>query len=881
MSNSNADTQPVSPVIKRHRGPSVVWLLPFLALLISGWLVFKSYQDAGIMIEVQFDTAEGLEAGVTKVIYRGLPTGTVKSLQLNEDLKSVTALIEMEKEAAEVLREGTRFWLVKPQISLSGVKGLETLLSGYYVEIQPGQGDTTTEFTADNEPPPPLKDKRGLYLTLQADTAQSIQRGAAVFYRQIEVGEVINFGLSDRSDQIRIELFIEPAYSHLISNNTRFWNASGISLKADLSGLDLRFGSLAAIIAGGISFYTPPDDNSGLDPDKPFQLYPDYEAAEDGIAVYVKFPARTPLVEGTRVISEGIQIGRVQQLSLSSDLRTLDARLLIDPRAKPLLRSDSQFWLPQPDISLNKLQKIGDLIKGASIELQPGQGSPQFEFTALNTPPARRPGLPGFDIQLEAEQLGSVSYGSPILYRQIPVGEVRGYELSEDNDRVIIHATVRDEHADLIRHNSRFWEQSGLNLQAGVDGVEFNSASLSTIIDGGISFFTPDTQEQKTVSENHRFHLFRNFDNASKQGRLLYKENAGKLPIRVRAPALGSLTVGAPVLYKQLQVGKVSHYALDKQQDEMVIHLLIDKTYRHLVTDQSRFWNSSGIDASLSRQGVRINTESLQTLIRGGVSFANLEARGKPAKARAQYTLHPSEAKALQQGPDIRVTFPAGPDIALGAKIRYKGLEMGEVTDVRLLDSDGAIETAIALNKEGALLAKQGTRFWIAAPKFNLSGVDYPETLLIGNHIEALPGPGKPEYRFTGLLERPGDLQLPGLNIILETHQLGALKRDSVIYFRGMPVGHVVGFELTQDSQTVQLFANIKPRYRRLVTPDSQFWNISGIDAEFGLFSGARVETTNLESFVQGGIAFSTPDLSKSNVGTGYRFTLSEKEPRQ
>lgn len=879
MSNQQREAQPTQPVIRRHRGPSVVWLLPFLALLISGWLVFKSYQDAGILIEVQFDTAEGLEAGVTRIMYRGLPTGMVKSLQLNEDLKSVTALIEMEKEAAEVLREGTRFWLVKPQISLSGVKGLETLFSGYYVEIQPGQGEPTSRFTADNEPPPPLKDKQGLYLTLQADSAQSIQRGAAVFYRQIEVGEVIDFGLAGRADQIQIELFIDPAYSHLISNNTRFWNASGISLKADLSGLDLRFGSLAAIIAGGISFYTPPDDDSGLDPGKRFPLYPDFEAAEDGIAVYVSFPARTALVEGTRVVSEGIQIGRVQQLNLSSDLSSLDARLLIDPRAKPLLRSGSQFWLPEPEISLNKLQKIGDLIRGTAIELQPGPGTPQFEFTALNTPPARRPGLPGFDFQLEASQLGSVSYGAPILYRQIPVGEVRGYELSEDTERVIIHATVRAKYAGLIKHNSRFWEQSGINVKAGVDGVQLNSASLSTIIDGGISFFTPDTRDQRSVPENHRFQLFRSFDGASKQGRLLYKENAGKLPVRVHATKLGSLTVGSPVLYKQLPVGEVSHYALNPQQDGVVIHLLIDKAYRHLVTDQSRFWNSSGIDASLSRQGIKIHSESLQSLMRGGIAFANLRPDGKPARSRALFTLHDSEIRALQQGPDIHVTFPAGPDITPGARVKYKGLEMGEVIDVQLQGTQGAVKAHIALNQAGTLLARQGTRFWIAAPRFNLSGIDYPETLLIGNHIEALPGQGQPAHRFTGLLEQPADLPLPGLNIILETPQLGAIDRNSHIYFRGMPVGHVVGFELSPNSQTVQLYANIKPRYARLVTPDSQFWNISGIDAEFGLFSGVKVETTNLESFVQGGIAFSTPNLSKPAVSAGYRYPLSEKQP--
>ncbi|GGK79044.1 PqiB family protein [Amphritea balenae] len=879
MSTPQSDNQASMPVIKRHRGPSVVWILPFLAALIAGWLVVKSYQDAGIMIEVQFETAEGLEAGVTKVMYRGLPTGMIKSLQLNDDLKSVTALIEMEKEAANILVESTRFWLVKPQISLSGVKGLDTLLSGYYIEIQPGQGEETTRFIADDEPPPPLKDKKGLYISLLADTAQSIQRGAKVFYRQIEVGEVINFGLSSNAEQIRIELFIEPAYSHLINNNTRFWNASGISLKADLPRIDLRFGSLAAIIAGGISFYSPPNDNGGLNPDHEFHLFADFEAAEDGIAVQVKFPARSALHEGTQVVSQGIKVGRVQQLELSTDLSTLNARLLIDPRASTLLRSGTQFWLPQPKLSLNRLQQLGDLIKGSPIELQPGPGAPQFEFTALNNPPARRPGIPGFDIRLEANQLGSVSYGSPILYRQIQVGEVRGYELNENGSKVFIHATIRPEHADLIKHNSRFWEQSGVQLQAGLEGIKLDSGTLSSTLDGGISFFTPDTKDQQAVKPEHSFHLFRNFDNASKQGRLLYKENADKLSIRVQADSLGSVTVDAPVLYKQLPVGSVSHYALDPVSNSVIIYLLIDKPYRHLVTDQSRFWNSSGIDASLTKEGVQVHSESIQSLLRGGISFSNLNDKGSQAKTRQLFTLHPDQSKALQQGPDIQVTFPSGPNIAEGAKVLYKGVEMGTVERLELTDARGTIKANIALNKQGSLLAHKGSRFWVAAAKIDLSGIDYPETLLLGNHIEALPGTGEIQYNFTGLSEIPPDLPLPGLNIVLETAQLGSLNKRSLLYFRGMPVGSVSGFELSDDSQLVQLFVNIKPRYSNLITPDSQFWSISGVDAEFGLFKGFKLETSNLESFVQGGIAFSTPNPGSAKVIQGTQFPIWERKP--
>lgn len=879
MSPPQADNAPASrPSIKRHRGPSVVWLLPFLAAIIAGWLVIKNYQDAGIMIEVQFETAEGLEAGVTKVMYRGLPTGKIKSLKLNEDLKSVTAMIEMEKEASEILVDGTRFWLVKPQISLSGVKGLDTLLSGYYIELQPGQGKERLSFVADNEPAPPLKDRQGLYLSLLADSAQSIQRGAKVYYRQIEVGEVINFGLTDNAEQIRIELFIEPAYSHLITDSTRFWNASGISLKANLSRVDLRFGSLAAIIAGGISFYTPPDDESVLTPGHEFPLFADFEAAEDGIVVTVKFPARTSVHEGTRVISEGIQIGRVQSLQLSEDLTTLNARLLIDPRARPLLRSGSQFWLPKPKLSLTRLQNIGDLIQGAAIVLQPGSGEPQFNFTALNTPPAHRPGISGLNISLESDRLGSLDYGSPVMYRQIPVGEVSGYELSADGTKVQIYATIKEQYADLVKHNSRFWEESGIKLKADVDGIDFESASLSNLINGGIGFFTPDTRDQKSVEQEHKFHLFHNFDNASKQGQLLYKENADKLPIRVKADTLGSLTSGAPVLYKQLPVGTISHYAL-ADDDSVIIHLLIDKPYRHLITGQSRFWNASGVDASLSRSGVKIHSESFQALLRGGIAFDNLSSNGKAAAPRQLFRLYKTQRKALQKGPDIIVTFPPGPNIISGANVYFKGVVMGRVERVRLLDSQGSAATQIALTDEGGLLARNGTRFWIAAPKINLSGVDYPETLITGNHIEALPGNGERQLSFTGLPESPADRNLPGLNIVLQTEQLGAIDINSNIYYRGMPVGYVSGYELSDDNHRVKLFVNIKARYSKLVTRSSKFWNIGGIDAEFGLFKGLKVETTNLESFVQGGIAFSTPPGDTQPVRSGYQFELFEQEP--
>lgn len=872
------DDSPATPVIKKHHGPSVVWLLPLLAAIIAGWLVIKSYQEAGIMIEVQFDSAQGLEADITQVMYRGLPTGKVKSLQLNDDLQSVTAIIEMAAETEDVLVQGARFWLVKPQVSLSGVRGLETLFSGYYIEFQPGTGDDTKKFVADNEPPPPLRNQAGLYISLTADTAQSIYRGAKVFHRQIEVGEVIDFRLARDGKQIQVDLHVDQAYSHLINNRTRFWNASGITVNMDLPKIKVHFNSLASIIAGGISFYTPPGAEQALDTDKTFTLYNDYEAAEDGVSVSVEFSARTPLHEGTRVVSQGIEIGRVQRLEFSPDLSKQTAYLLIDPRAKPLLRAGSRFWLPKPQFSLSQLKQVGDLITGKAIEMQPGPGAPRFKFTALNTPPAKQPGPPGLDIQLVSDQLGSLNYGSPILYRQIPVGDIRGYELIDNGQKVLIHGTIKPEHASLIKQHSRFWNSSGIKFSAGTDGVKLETGSAATIISGGISFFTPHTREQKEIAPEHRFHLFNDFDNASNRGRLLYRENAGKLPLRLKAGSLGSVSVGSPVLFKQIEVGKVSHYALAEGGNEVIIHLLIDTAYKHLVTDQSRFWNVSGVTAELNLQGVDIRTESISALLNGGIAFANLNRSGNPAKPRQLFTLHPSAEKGLQQGPTIKVSFPTGPDLSANAVVRYKGLEMGRVEQVKLIGADGSIEASIALNQQGSLLAREGSQFWIAEPAISLAGIDNPQALIFGNHIEALPGSGDPINAFTGQSSAPIRPQPAGLNIILETPQLGSIELGSPVYYRGIPVGKVTGYELSKNKQAIELYANIQPRYTELVTRASRFWEVSGFSAEFGLFSGLELKTNNMDSFIRGGIAFINPTEAPA-AATDSRFKLNNQAP--
>lgn len=194
---------------------SAIWVLPLIALLIGGWLGWRAYNEAGIEIQVFFATGDGIQAGKTEVIYKGMPIGKVIALELDDSGKQrgVRATIEMDKRVEPHLRSNTRFWLVKPSVSLAGITGLETLVSGNYISASPGDGEPTLKFTALTEPPPLADSEPGLHLTLKAERLGSLNRDSPVFYKQIQVGRVKSYALIEELNLIEVKVFIQPEFA--------------------------------------------------------------------------------------------------------------------------------------------------------------------------------------------------------------------------------------------------------------------------------------------------------------------------------------------------------------------------------------------------------------------------------------------------------------------------------------------------------------------------------------------------------------------------------------------------------------------------------------------------------------------------------------------
>jgi paraquat-inducible protein B len=862
------------PIITRRHLPSAIWFLPLLAALIAGWLVYKNYDDKGILIEVIFDSASGLEANKTKVFYRGLPTGVVKELRIDEDLRRIKALIEMVPQTEKTLTDNAKFWLVKPQVTLSGVRGLETLLSGSYISYQPGpEGEPKRVFEALNQPPPPIKDSDGLYITLTADSARSVYQGAKVYFRDIEVGEVLSHALSADGKKVMIETYIEPRFTYLIKENTRFWNASGIKVKADLSKIDIQIGSLASIIAGGVHFSTPDESSPEARNSQVLPLYDGYEAAQDGIEITLRFPGATELREGATVQSRGIQIGRVKQVTLTDDFKHLDSILLIDPRAQDLLKEGSQFWLQKPEISLDNLGSLSSLLRGSHIELEPGQGADKRAYSALEIAPIKRQLSQGKAIELRTEQLGSISKGAPILYRQLPVGEVINYELDAKGKHVIIHAAIEQRYSHLITRHSRFWNASGIDLTANLNGVKLRTESAAALLRGGISFFNPP-KTSKAQKQTSVYQLYSDYHQASEKGTLTDKRFQKALKIRLHSEASGALSPGDPILYKQIPVGEIAQTVLNKDGKSVTLYGFIDPTYDHLINEGSRFWIASGIEADFSLKQLSIRSESLKTIVQGGIAFET-EHTGKTIKQNHLFTLYPDHSTSVQQPLGIQVIFPAGKSIQPNTDLRFKGQVVGKVTKVAVINEGNELQVGLNLFRDGHFLARKHSLFWVVEPTIRLSGVDHPEGILTGNFIEAASGEGPATVSFRGTSKAPAFQNKEGLNLTIHAPKLGSLFKGSPIFYRQVPVGSVTGYDLTPNGKSVEIFINIQAEYALFVRKNREFRNASGVRIDASLFGGINFRADSLETMIGGGLSFTSPPESQP-AEPGETFIIDE-----
>lgn len=282
------------PIAKQPRNWSsrFIWIIPILALLVGIGLGVKVILERGSTITISFKSGDGLEAGKTFVKYKDVVIGVVKTVDLSEDHKEVIATVQIDRKATDFLREDTRFWIVKPRITASGVSGLGALFSGSYIAADLGRSTESRDHFAALEIPPILtQDTPGRKFILRAPNLGSHDIGTPVYFRQLTVGEVVAYELDKDGKGVSIEVFIHAPYDRFVTNDTRFWNASGIDVSIGAGGINVQTESLISVLAGGIAFEGAPPSYDAANnltetttpqeatTDTPFQLFPTKELA--------------------------------------------------------------------------------------------------------------------------------------------------------------------------------------------------------------------------------------------------------------------------------------------------------------------------------------------------------------------------------------------------------------------------------------------------------------------------------------------------------------------------------------------------------------------------------------------------------------------------
>lgn len=316
------------PAEKTYRAISMVWLIPLVAGAIAIWLAYTTLAEQGPTVAISFKTAEGLEPGKTKVKYRDVDVGMVTAVKLANDLSHIVVSAQMAKEMAPHMNDGTRFWIVRPRVGTGGISGLSTLVSGAFVEVDPGKGEKASEYVGLEEPPLIASDIAGREFVLRAEELNSIYRGSPIQFHGLEVGEVLGYELHEDGKGIKLHAFIEEPYDQLVTEQTRFWNVSGIDIDVNAEGVSFSTDSLQSLLVGGIAFDTPLTAATRIvaEAGREFPLYDSFDnvteaAFSESVPYLLHFEGSVRgLHAGSPVEFRGIKVGRVAEVRLVYDI---------------------------------------------------------------------------------------------------------------------------------------------------------------------------------------------------------------------------------------------------------------------------------------------------------------------------------------------------------------------------------------------------------------------------------------------------------------------------------------------------------------------------------------------------------------------------------
>jgi paraquat-inducible protein B len=855
------------PIIEEKSSISFVWLLPIIILAVLGWTVYESYNKKGTNITVTFNSAEGLKEGITPLKYRGLELGKVTKIDI-KDLDKVEVNILVKKEAAKyVAKKGSNFWIKKPTITLTKITGLNTLISGYEIEFMPDKdieknlnaNDGKTDFKGLNSQPEYQYVKGGYYITLLAKNGDKVNNEMPLFYNSFQIGEIVSKEL--KNSNVYLKAYIYKKYENLVNESSNFVLNDALHVTFGAGGFSLKVSSLYSALIGGITISTPLLDAKKITEEKHYHLYTTSDNLEEKIAIDISFLNAEGIGVDTPILYKGINIGKITNISLKKN--SVKANAYVFKKYKYLLTNNSDFFINEPEISLDGIKNIGTVFTGKYVTLNYKKGDFQTSFKDKNL--SQKDNVNDLEITLKANSLGSVTKKSKIYFKNIEIGKITDISLAKDFKSVIIKTLIYDRYKKLINKNSIFYDMSSKLIDIKNLNMSINYSGIDSLLKGSIALIADKSSKNSKKS----FKLYKSYQEAYKIKKL---RNEGFL---LNAAFENSFTLkkDMPVFYENQEIGFVNDIKFEEYYSKA--NLFIYNKFKKYIDKKSRFYKKSPLKIDASLNGILFEIGDISSLLNGSIYLDKTSI-----KKLQGYQIYESYDKMKSNSDVISIVFDNDVEglIEQSSKLIYKGIDVGKVIDISL-SKNQKIVVKVQIYKDFKSFAKQGNQYYLKKSKISLQEVKNLSSAIFAVNLGVVKNSSKKMQRsFKGYdsISKVRDSSIGKIYKVVSSHATSA-GVDSPIYYKNVQIGKINSVDLSSDASKVVLDCLIYDKYTHIIRKNSNFYDISGFKLKFSLFSGTEVKTNTITSILKGGLMVITPKKYEEKADSKKEFILKKE----
>ena len=856
------------PKIEQKKTVSFIWVLPLIILGVLGWIAYESYMKKGTNITVIFKSAEGLKEGVTPLEYKGLQLGKVTEISMHEDLKSVKVNILVKKEVAKyVANESSQFWIRKPTISLTKISGLSTLISGHKIELSP-KFKKEEDYNSTNEQlffegldtqPNDEYEDNGYYISLIANDKDNVEIGTPIFYNKFQIGEIISKEF--KYEKVFLSAYIYDKFNYLVNQSSKFVINEALKVNYGASGLNIEVGSLYSALVGGVTVVTPNKDAKKIEKEEVYTLFAKKDDLRKKEYFHINFEKANGIEENSAIIYKGIEIGRILTVGLQNEILQTKAYVYDDYRY--LLTNNTKFFVEEPTVSIEGVENLGNIVKGNFVSLVYKEGTFNNIFKAIDKKDINKNNR-SIKLELYSDSLNSISEKSKIYYKNIEVGKVDSYSLTSNLQKVKIVVSIDDQYKDLINDHILFYDMSSKLVEMKALDLNINYSGVEPLLNGAIGIVGEKRSEKLTKKE---FKLYSSFKDVEKLKKVY---NTG-ITIDAFFDNDFEIKPNMAIIYKNQEIGFVKDIDFDDRRS--TVRLFIYTPFQKYITKKSRFYKKGIVNLKASLSGVLFEVDNFTSLLEGSIHLDT----DSPITYN-NYEIFSSEDAMKNSSNSISIVFDDVEGVQENfSQLTYKGVNVGKVTKVSL-NKDQKVEVKAIIYDDYASFAKEGTIYYLKKPRISLQEIANAGSTVMAVNIGVIKSTSaNTQTKFDGLKDQPSvEKSHFGTVFQVEDSTASSVNVDAPVYYKNVQIGKVSKVDLSSDGSKVIVDCLIDDKYKKFVRKNSEFYDISGFEMKFSIFSGSKIESNTFTSILKGGIVVVTPYEYNEIASSKDKFILNK-----